>query len=106
MMRIMAVGYLCMAITQVLGGVMRGAGDTVTPMWISIITTIIIRVPLAYVLAWFTKSEAWPNGAPEALSISLLTSWVLGMVLSVIVYRMGKWKTKMYASAKALGHEV
>jgi len=105
-MRSMAVGYLCMAITQVLGGVMRGAGDTVTPMWISIITTIVIRVPVAYVLAYFTRSEAWPNGAPEALSISLLTCWVLGMVISVIAYRAGKWKTKMYASAKALGNDV
>ena len=106
MMRIMAVGYLCMASTQVLGGVMRGAGDTVTPMWISIITTIIIRVPVAYVLAWLTKSEQWPNGAPEALSVSLLVSWTLGMILSVIMYRVGKWKNKMYASAEAQGHTV
>jgi len=106
MIRIMAIGYLCMAITQVLGGVMRGAGDTVTPMWISIITTIIIRVPVAYILAYFTRSEQWPNGAPEALSASLLISWAMGMILSVIVYRMGKWKNKMYASARAHGHEV
>ena len=106
MIRIMAVGYLCMAITQVLGGVMRGAGDTVTPMWISIISTIVIRVPLAYALAWFMRSEQWPHGAPEVLSISLLISWVLGMLLSVIVYRMGKWKTKMLASAAAHGHKV
>ena len=106
MMRIMAVGYLGVAITQVLGGVMRGAGDTVTPMWISALSTIVIRVPVAYVLAYFTRSEQWPNGAPEALSVSLLVSWTLGMVLSVIAYRMGKWKTKMYASAKSHGHEV
>ena len=32
MMRLMAVGYLGVAITQSLGGVMRGAGDTVSPM--------------------------------------------------------------------------
>ena len=106
MMRIMAIGYLCVAVTQVLGGVMRGAGDTVTPMWISIVTTILVRVPVAYAMAWFTRSEQWPNGAPEALSVSLLVCWVLGMVISVIAYRMGTRKTKMYASAKALGHEV
>ncbi|MBQ3201583.1 MAG: MATE family efflux transporter, partial [Clostridia bacterium] len=38
MMRILAFGYICMAVTQVLGGIMRGAGDTMTPMWISMIT--------------------------------------------------------------------
>ena len=36
LLRILAVGYLAMALSQCLAGVMRGAGDTVTPMWISI----------------------------------------------------------------------
>ncbi|MBQ7007414.1 MAG: MATE family efflux transporter, partial [Oscillospiraceae bacterium] len=35
MMRILAVGYIAMAVTQCLSGIMRGAGDTVSPMWIS-----------------------------------------------------------------------
>ena len=48
MMRILAVGYIAVAITQSLSGVMRGAGDTVTPMWISMCTTVLIRVPVAY----------------------------------------------------------
>ena len=90
MMRIMAVGYIAVSITQVLGGVMRGCGDTVTPMWISILTTVALRVPIAYVLAHFTKSAEFPNGHPFALSISLLTSWVLGMVFSVLAFRYGK----------------
>ena len=45
MMGILAVGYIAMAVTQSLSGVMRGAGDTMTPMWISLVTTIIVRVP-------------------------------------------------------------
>jgi len=99
MMRIMAVGYLGVAVTQVLGGVMRGAGDTVTPMWISIISTIIIRVPVAYILAYFTRSEIYPHGAPIALFGSLMISWTLGMILSVIVFARGKWKEKMMSRA-------
>ena len=97
MMRIMAVGYICISVTQVLGGVMRGAGDTVSPMWISIISTILIRVPVAYLLAYLTKNEAYPHGQPIALFGSLMISWVLGMVISIIVYAIGKWKKKMYA---------
>ena len=95
MMRIMAVGYICIAVTQVLGGVMRGAGDTVTPMWISIISTIFIRVPVAYGLAYLTRSDLYPHGAPIALFGSLMISWTLGMVISVIVFSIGKWKKKM-----------
>ena len=95
MMRIMAVGYICMGVTQVLGGIMRGAGDTVTPMWISIISTIIIRIPLAYFLAWMTQSAEYPHGHPIALYGSLMISWVLGMIISIVVFRMGKWRSKM-----------
>ena len=98
MIRIMAVGYICVSVTQVLGGVMRGAGDTVSPMWISIISTILIRVPVAYLIAYLTRSEANPHGQPIALFGSLMISWVLGMVMSAVVFAIGKWKKKMLAS--------
>ena len=97
MMRLMAVGYLGVAITQSLGGVMRGAGDTVSPMWISIISTVFLRVPVAYAMAYFTASEAWPHGHPFSLSASLLISWVLGAVMSCVVFKKGKWKKTMMA---------
>ena len=87
MMRIMAVGYIAVSVTQVMGGVMRGAGDTVTPMWISMISTIALRIPVAYGLAYLTRSEAFPHGHPFSLSASLLISWTLGMVISIIAYR-------------------
>ena len=99
MIRIMAVGYICISVTQVLGGVMRGAGDTVSPMWISIVSTILIRVPTAYLLAHLTKTSDFPHGQPIALFGSLMISWVLGMVLSIIVYSVGKWKKKMLTLA-------
>ena len=96
MIRIMAVGYICISVTQVLGGVMRGAGDTVTPMWISIISTIIIRVPTAYIMAYLTRNPEFPHGQPIALFGSLMFSWVMGMIISIIIFSMGKWKKKMY----------
>ena len=99
MIRIMAVGYICISVTQVLGGVMRGAGDTVSPMWISIASTIAIRIPVAYWLAALTKTPEFPHGQPIALFGSLMISWVLGMVLSIIVFAIGKWKKKMLSLA-------
>lgn len=92
MMRILAVGYIAVAVTQSLSGVMRGAGDTMTPMWISIVQTIIIRVPLAYGLVYLTKSDVYPNGRSECIFISLLISWILGAALTAIFYRKGKWR--------------
>ena len=94
MMRILAVGYIAMAVTQSLSGVMRGAGDTMTPMWVSLITTIVIRMPLAYGIAYFTRSPAQPHGTPDSLFISLLIAWIMGAVLTSIFYRRGKWRGK------------
>lgn len=94
MMRILAVGYVAMAVTQVLSGVMRGAGDTMTPMWISLITTIFLRVPVAYGIAYLTRSPEYPNGRPESIFISLLVAWVSGAIITFIFYRKGNWKEK------------
>ena len=94
MMRILAAGYIAMAVTQSLSGVMRGAGDTMTPMWISLATTIAIRVPLAYTIAYLTRTPENPTGSYLCLFISLLTSWVMGAVITSICYLKGNWKKK------------
>jgi len=94
MMRILAVGYICIAVTQVLGGIMRGAGDTVTPMWITMFTTIVLRIPVAYSLAYLTRGEGFPNGRPEALFTSLLISWSMGALITFLFFKRGKWRQK------------
>lgn len=94
LMLILAVGYIAMAVTQSLSGIMRGAGDTLTPMWISLITTVVVRVPIAYGISFATRTPELPHGVKECVQISLLTSWVLGAVLTAIFYARGKWKTK------------
>lgn len=94
MMGIIAAGYIAMAVTQSLSGVMRGAGDTMTPMWISLFTTVVIRVPVAYGIAYLTRTPQLPTGRQECIFISLLCSWVLGAVVTTIFYLRGKWKKK------------
>ena len=94
LMKILAAGYIAMAVTQSLSGIMRGAGDTLTPMWISLITTVVVRIPLAYGISFMTRTAELPIGRKECIQISLLLSWVLGAVLTAIFYRIGKWKTK------------
>ena len=91
-LRILAAGYIAMAISQIYGGILRAAGDTMSTMYISLFTTVILRVPAAYLLAYLTRSDMWPKGHPDALFISLLVSWVIGAVLTYARYRQGKWK--------------
>jgi putative MATE family efflux protein len=95
MMGIIAVGYIAMAVTQSLSGVMRGAGDTMTPMWISLFTTVVVRVPIAYGIAYFTRTEQLPNGRQECVFISLLCAWLLGALVTTIFYLRGGWKKKV-----------
>ena len=97
MLRIIAPGYIAFAVTQCLSGVMRGAGDATTPMWISFFTTIVIRVPLAYLLAYLTRSAENPNGMPESVFISLLCSWIMGAVINAVAFKNGRWRKKAKA---------
>ena len=94
MMRILAFGYIAMAVTQSLSGVMRGAGDTVTPMWISLCTSVFLRIPVAYGISYLTRTPQLPTGRSECIQVSLLITWVMGAVLTSIFYARGKWKKK------------
>ncbi len=94
LMMILAVGYIAVAVTQSLSGIMRGAGDTMTPMWISLITTVAIRVPIAYGISYLTRTPELPYGRQECIQISLLLSWLIGAALTAIFFARGKWKTK------------
>lgn len=101
MLRILALGYIAVAVTQSLSGVMRGAGDTMTPMWISLIVTVGLRVPVAYGMAYLTRSELHPTGRPESVFISLLVSWTLGAVITYAFFRRGAWRTKDITASRS-----
>ena len=86
-MLILVAGYIAMEVTQCLSGIMRGAGDTVSPMWISIFTSVLFRVPAAYLLVQLSKTPESPQGNFYMLSVSLL-----GALINLLVFRAGKWK--------------
>jgi len=87
MLWILALGYIAFSVANVLWGVVRGAGDAISPLWASIFNSVIIRLPTAYLLVYLLAR-------PEALMLSLASTWTANMVLSIIVFRMGKWRTK------------
>ena len=93
-MQILSAGYIAMEVTQCLSGIMRGAGDTVTPMWISILNSVIIRVPLAYILVGLTRTPELPQGNFYMMPTSLLITWLIGACITFAMYKRGKWKEK------------
>jgi len=78
--------YIIFSTMFVVGGVMRGAGDTLIPMFITLFSLWIIRIPLAAIL-----SKYWGvHGIWWAIPIA----WFMGTTLSYIYYKTGIWKKK------------
>ncbi len=75
-------------------GVMRGAGDTIIPMFITLFSLWLIRIPLA----WFMSKYFGYHGIWWAIPLA----WISGMTLTYIYYKSGKWKNKVIVKTKPL----
>jgi len=93
-LRILIAGYVAFAVLQTFVGVMNGMGQTTIPMIMSVVTTLLVRLPLAYLIAYLTRSPEWPAGNPDAIYISTLCAWVSNAVVTCIIYRWGKWRKR------------
>lgn len=83
---IVASFYILFTTMFVIGAVMRGAGDTIIPMFITLFSLWLIRIPLA----WFLSKKMGIDGIWWSIPIA----WFSGMILSYIYYLKGNWKTK------------
>ncbi len=92
LIRILSPGYMFLAGVHCMAGTMRGAGETIAPMWLSIVQLFGIRVPFAYLLCYLTRSPSLPNGMCEMTYVSLLMSFTIGCLLHWLYYRRGTWK--------------
>ena len=78
--------YLMFTLMFIYNGVMRGAGDTLLPMFFTLFSLWIIRVPLAY----FLSARLGAQGIWWAIP----SSWLIGLALSYVYYKTGRWKKK------------
>lgn len=79
--------YIFFSTMFVIGGVMRGAGDTIVPMFITLFALWAIRIPAAWILSrYFGVDGIW---------WSIPVAWFIGMTLSYLYYLKGNWKTKV-----------
>ena len=104
---IVSSAYIIFSIMFSLNGVLRGAGDTLIPMFITLLSLWIIRIPFAWLLSGkfqellirkeiFWELPAIFNGqlGEKGVWLSVPIAWAIGAILSFFYYRTGNWKNK------------
>ena len=87
-LRIVSVGFPFYAYGMVISNAFNGAGDTTTPTLLNVVCVWLWEIPLAYVLA--KPVGLGPTGAFIAVTIAFSTL----AVVSALLFRRGKWKSK------------
>ncbi len=78
--------YIVFSAMFALNGVLRGAGDTLIPMFITFFSLWMVRIPIAY----FLSERIGESGIWWAIPIA----WFTGTVFAYLYYPTGKWKKK------------
>jgi putative MATE family efflux protein len=87
-LRIVSLGFVFYAYGMVLTQSFNGAGDTWTPTLINLLVFWVIELPLAWVLSHAGGLEA------AGVFVALAACYSLLAVVSAVVFRQGRWKTK------------
>jgi MATE family, multidrug efflux pump len=87
-LRIVSLGFVFYAYGMVITQSFNGAGDTWTPTLINLLVFWVIELPLAWML-----SHGGGFGA-RGVFIALASCYSLLAVVSALVFRRGRWKTK------------
>ncbi len=78
--------YLIFTLMFIFSGLLRGAGDTLLPMFFSLLSLWIIRIPFA----WMLSGKIGSTGIWWAIP----AGWLIGLTLSYSYYKTGRWKKK------------
>ena len=85
--------YMINSISQPMMGVVRGAGDTVSPMFLGMFTNIVLRLCTAYgfvALARRAGAALWTQ--ERMVFVSMVTGMVVSAILTFFIYKFGRWK--------------
>ncbi len=81
---IVSACYLLFTMMFIYNGLLRGAGDTLLPMFFSLLSLWLIRIPFA----WFLSGKIGTAG----IWWSIPAGWAVGLALAYFYYKTGRWK--------------
>jgi len=87
-LRIATAGFLVAGVVVVLQQSILGAGDTVPPMIVGLVTVWVVQLPLAFFLSRFTNLGVY------GVRWAIVAGMVVGAVTYIIYFRLGRWKRK------------
>lgn len=92
-LRTVGFAYIPYALMFTLSGILRGAGDTVPSMIISIVTLWVVRIPLSVYLSRLLGSQG--------IWLGLAASPAIGASLNYVYYLSGRWRTRVLTRPSA-----
>ena len=84
---IAAIEQPALAIYMVYAGGLRGAGDTLSPMIVTIVGTLCFHLPVAYVFGIVLE------GGLAGIWFGAALDWILRAIAVYILFRKGRWRT-------------
>ena len=51
-------------------------------------------------MVYLTKSAALPAGEPRSIYYSLVISWVMGAIITAVIYKIGRWAKRARIGGK------
>ena len=88
--------YLVFTTMLVISSVLRGAGDTLIPMFVSLFSLWLVRIPFAYFLS--------QHFGVQGIWWSIPIGWFCGLLFIFLYYMKGNWKNKSVVSYTNPGH--
>lgn len=88
-LRYVSFGYAFFAYGMVVVQSFNGAGDTTTPTFINLFCHWMLQIPLAYTLAMLAGM------GPKGVYITIAIAESMVAVVSILLFRRGKWKTRI-----------
>jgi putative MATE family efflux protein len=97
---VIGIFYILFSTMFVFTGILRGAGDTLVPMFISLFSLWIIRIPLAYLLSNV------PSIGVHGIWWAIPIGWFFGLIVYYFYYRSGRWKNKAIVKYDSEGRMI
>lgn len=86
-LRVAGLTQPLLALSFILSGALRGAGDTTWPLWMRVVSTWLVRVPLLLLLLWGTD---W---GLVGIWLAMFADYLVQGMLILVRFHGGKWQT-------------